>query len=70
MKKWEECTSHFTQQTADYGVIIQCNLPSTINSLQFACTKGVRSNVPYIAYAKALYHAYGWQASSSILAGC
>ena len=28
MKKWEEYTSHFTQQTADYGVITAIYHPS------------------------------------------
>ena len=38
MKKWEECTSHFTQQTVDYGVVIAIyHLPLTV------CAKGVRT---------------------------
>ena len=49
--------SHFTQQTADYGVVTAIYHH---HLLQF-----VLKGYVYIPYARALYH--GWQASSSIL---
>ena len=61
MKKWEECTSHFTQQTVDYGVVIAIYHPP-LNLLQFVL-KGCTYHI-----CKALYH--GRQASSSILTAC